>query len=246
MVDTLLLGGKIAFGLMGLAAGFRLHRMARSGEGFGIHSLAAACVFVGGIGLAATALGPALADTSWALALVLTIGGDMLERLALIGLCVFVWKVFRPSSRWGSGLTVGLGLGLFASMGWEMAFQIWLPYDALLPSAWGTQVAFALPFAWSAAETGAEWRRSRRKLALGLISRIAVERFGLWSLACIGFVTICMLAIAVPIAADAGHTVLAQVLTALRAGLYYAVAVAIWLGIFTPSFYARRFSTDAQ
>jgi hypothetical protein len=159
VVDTLLLGGKIAFGLMGLATGFRLRRMARSGEGLGFHALAAACVFVGGIGLAATALGPGLAGTSWALALVMTIGGDMLERLALMGLGVFMWKVFRPHSPWGLLTAIVLGLGLFASMGWEMACQSWLSYDTSLPSAWGTQVAFALPFAWSAAETGAEWSR---------------------------------------------------------------------------------------
>jgi len=176
----------------------------------------------------------------------MTIGGDMLERLALMGLGVFMWKVFRPHSPWGVLTAIVLGLGLFASMGWKMACQSWLAYDTSLPSAWGTQVAFALPFAWSAAETGAEWSRSRRKLALGLVSPIAVERFKLWSLACIGFVGICMLAVAVPIAADAGQPMLADALAVMRAGLYYAVTTMIWLGLFTPDFYVRRFASDAQ
>ena len=57
MVEAFLLGGKIAFGAVGLAIGVRLLRVARSSEGVGIHMLASAVIFVGGVGLAAASVG---------------------------------------------------------------------------------------------------------------------------------------------------------------------------------------------
>jgi hypothetical protein len=65
-------------------------------------------------------------------------------------------------------------------------------------------------------------------------------------LACSGFVGICTLAIAVPVASDAGQLVLADTLAVLRAGLYYAVATMTWLELFRPDLYLRRFATDVN
>jgi len=244
MLEWLLLGGKAAFGAVAVATGLRLARVARSGEGLGVHSLASAVIFVGGIGLAAAAAGPAFGDVSRGLALTLTLGGDALERLSLIGLCVFVANVFRGAASWPLPLTACIGAALGASLGWEVEVQPWPHYDATLPSAWVTQVTFALPFLWSAAEAGREWLLGRRRLALGFVPEIAVARFGLWAVACIGFVGICALAIAVPVAAEAGRVALANMCLAVRGALYFGVALAVWMGMFEPAFYARRFDVS--
>ena len=246
MAELLLLCGKIAFGLVGFATGFRLWRTARTGRAFGIHTLAAVIIFLGGIGLVATSVSPLLAKDSPPLAMLLTFGGDLLQRLALLGLCVFIWRVFRPHSGLGIALTALFGVSLFASFAWDTVSQPWPYYDASSASAWSTQLAFGLPFAWSTIESGVEWSRGRRKHAIGLMPRIAVERFAMWSLACGGFVGICVLAIGVPAATDAGHATLAAVLAALRGVLYLGVALAVWIGMFMPAFYVRRFATDGS
>lgn len=242
MVDVFLLGGKIAFAVVGLGIGFRLAREARSSDGLGTHSLGSAVIFIGGVGLATTSVGPAFAEVSHALAVALSLGGDALERLALVGLCVFVAKVFRPDAAWPLPLTVCLGLALAASWAWEASVQPWPGYDAALESGWSTQVTFALPFAWSALEAGGEWRRGKRKAVLGLAREIDVARFGLWTLGCSGFVGICLIALVIPAVLEAGRVQLASGLIVVRAGLYYIVAAALWVGVFEPAFYARRFA----
>lgn len=151
--------------------------------------------------------------------------------------------MFRPQGVWGGTATAVMSLALAASCGWEMVAQAWPVYDALLPSAFGTQLAFALPFLWSAREAGTEWSRARRKHALGLTSRESVHRFGLWCLACTGLVGICLLAIAAPVAKAGGETMLSSTFVGLRAALYYAVTAAIWLGMFSPAFFARQAET---
>jgi hypothetical protein len=219
--------------------------MARGGEGLGIHALAAGVIFVGGIGLASTSLGPMVAAASVGLAIAVEIGGDGLERLALVGLCIFVWRVFRPGSRPAVAGTAACAMGLFVSLIWEVRSQLWPVYDATLESAWSTQLSFSLPFAWSALETAMQWSRGRRQQAIGLMEPIAVERFALWSLACTGFVGICLLAVLAPRAAMAGHEPLASGLIGLRAALYYAVACLVWIGMFPPALYLRWRQSNA-
>ena len=246
MIDILLFSAKAAFAIMGFAVGFRLYGKSRSDVGVGVHTLGAAVIFIGGVGLFAAAGGEAMADTSRTLAIRSTIAGDVLERIALIGLGVFIWKVFRPDWRGGLGATIVLGLFLSASMVWELYSQPWPHYDASLPSAWSTQLTFALPLAWSAVESAVAWSLGRRRLALGLSEPAAVERFAIWSVACTSFVAICILAVLSPAATDAGHTGLASLFVVLRSACYFVVTAAIWLGMFEPAFYVRRFAADAQ
>jgi hypothetical protein len=234
LTDAFLLSGKIAFGMVGLATGVRLVGMTRSKEGLGIHALAAAVIFVGAIGLAMAAAGTSTAGSGSALSKPLAVGGDLLERLALIGLGVFVWKVFRSGSRWALAATVAMGAMLLAGHVWELRSQAWPHYDASIPSAAGTQLAFALPFVWSAVEAAVEWSRGRRKLVLGLTDAATVHRFAIWSLACAGFVGICALAILAPAAREAGSHALSNAAVAIRGALYYAVAVLIFVGMFVP------------
>lgn len=246
MIDSFLFCGKAAFSIMGFAVGFQLLRKSRSDEGLGIHSLAAASIFVGGVGLAAFGLGEAMANGSRTLAISLLFAGDLMERIALVGLCIFIAKVFRPNSRWGLGTTIGLGLCLLASMGWELFRQPWPHYDASLASARSTQLTFALPFAWSAMESAGESSRGRRRLALGLISPAVVARFAIWSLGCASFVLICLLGALIPVVNDSERAGLASVLVAIRAVFYFVVTGAIWLGMFEPSFFERCFAGDVQ
>ena len=245
LADSLLIAGKALFAAIGFASGFRLRRLAKSGEGLTIHALAAGVIFLGGAGVAATALTDLVAPISRPIATGMIVGGDLLERIALVGLCIFLWKVFRPAARWALAAGLLLTLALLASLAWEVACQPWPGYVASLPSAWSTQLTFALPFVWAALETASEWSRGRRKLALGLIAPIAVERFAVWSLAAMGFVGICVLGVAVPVAAEAGLDALSTGFIALRAVFYFVVAASIWIAMFEPGFYVARFSGEA-
>jgi hypothetical protein len=233
--QTLLIGGKIAFGLAGLAAGAKLVGMARSGQARGPHALAAAAIFVGGSGLVLITVGDRLPSPPLALA------GEVLMRLGMLGLCLFLWKVFRPRSPGGPLGTAACTAIMAGALGWDWRMQDPLSaYDGSLPSAMAVQVSIALPFAWSTWETATHWMQSRRRLALGLVDPMVCHRFGLWCTATSAFVGICMLAIAAGVLTASGFATTAAMATGARGVLYLVVVASVWLGLFPPEGYRRR------
>jgi hypothetical protein len=158
-----------------------------------------------------------------------------LIRVSFALLAVFVWSVFRPASRAAALGVAAYAALLLASFAWELRAQPALArYDATLPSAWAAQFCFALVFAWSCAEAALEWRRARRRVALGLGDRLVAQRFGFWVLATAALAGVCLLANAVAFAHGRGLAELEGSLTFARGLLYFPAVVAIWLGIFQP------------
>jgi hypothetical protein len=242
--SAFLIFGKAVFGLAGLVLGIHLITSSRGEARRSPQALAAAMIFVGGIGLIAIPIGRAMGDTVTGTALIL--GGELLERAGVIGLCVFLCWVFRPASRAARGLTLLCAVLLLASLWWDAASQqSWSSYDEGLPSALAVQLALSLPFLWSTCDTTAHWRRTRRRLALDLAEPMVCHRFLLWALGSFYFVSICWLACLAGWAIGTGHSTVAAVASSMRGILFLAIAAGIWLVMFTPGFYAERVNARA-
>jgi hypothetical protein len=237
MAEAVLLIGKATFAAAGLAAAVRLGSMARGASGMRQHGWACAMILLGGAGLLAFAISSAIGGP---LGFALAVGGDLGERAALGLLCVFVWKVFRPEAGWAAALAT-LSIAALAATGfWELRVQALPDYDPNHPAAWLSQLVFAVPFAWSSAETALRFVRARRQARLGLSEPAVAHRFLLWSLACSAFVGICGLAI---LATLPGAP--AAALNCARGLLYAWIAALVTLGFFAPKAYERRVARSA-
>jgi hypothetical protein len=101
-------------------------------------------------------------------------------------------------------------------------------YDYARRSSHATQLSAAIPFAWSAAEAGAAWLRTRRRLRIGLADPRLAERFLLWCWITSCLVLICLLAIASGVAAHAGAHRIEDLAQGLRGGLYLVITALVW------------------
>ena len=232
-----LLASKALFAAAGCGAGLRLAQLARRSSGLPIHAWASTTIFVGGVGLLGFGLGPGLADHSVTLARWVMLTSDALERLAMLMLAVFVWRVFGAGTPFRAILLSAALVGMTASWTFVLLFQRW-PEPILDPGVQATsQLAFAAPFVWATVESWLERRRSRRQLALGLCDPAACHRSLLWALGCGGFAASCFAAVFGVFLPDGAA--LEQALTALRAALYTAVSVVVALAFFPPRGYVR-------
>ena len=239
-----LVGGKLAFGAAGIAAGSQMLRLARQNGGFGPHAVAALAIAAGSLGLVLFPLAQALPGT--ALPEVSCGAGEILLRVAFALLAVFVWRVFRPASRTAALAVAAYGLLLLGTFTWDLRVQPSLAaYDATLPSAWAAQFSFAVVFAWSCAEAALEWQCARRRMALGLCDRMVVHRFGLWVIATGALTGVSLLGNAVGFAQSHRLPGLEGGLLFARGLLYLPAVVAVWLGVFQPSWYRRALGRPA-
>jgi hypothetical protein len=237
--------GKLAFAATGALAGISLARTARRTGGFPPEAWASAMVFIGGVGLISFAVGDAIGAETSALVRAAIIGGDLFERLALSLLYLFVWLVFRRRERWATGATA-VGIALLAM---SFAFELTtgnLPHHDSRSLAYRTsQLVFALPFLWSAAETRLTHLRIRKQVSLGLADPMVCNRFLLWSAATAAFAGNCLAAWAASTAGATGHGGLEGAFSILRGVLYFLVAVTIAIGFHPPAAYRRFVSRSA-
>ena len=244
MSGTVLLAGKLLFGIVALCAGIRLARITREEGTLTVHSWASAMIFIGGFGLAGFALGPRLAEFSKATALCIMLGSDALERLALIALAVFIWRTFGIQSFpralvLGASVTVVIGDWLYT-----LFTQRWP--DSVLPwrASVASQIVFSVPFIWSTVEPALEHLRSRRRLALGLVDPVITNRLLLWTMGCACFSIICFLGTGAT--AAAAETLLYSTLRVVQGILYALVAVLVILSLFPPTMYVDWISVRAR
>jgi len=222
MGDAAFVLGKIAFAAIGIAVGGQLVAEARRGDGLGLHTVALAAVGVAGLGLLAMPLADALGSER------LSLAGEVAVRAALLGLCFFVAGTFRPGTA-GLAAAAACAALLVGTLLWDVLAQpSLLRYDYTRPSSHANQLAVALPFAWSALESGAAWRRARRRVRVGLEDPRLAEHFLLWSLATACFVGICGLAVAAGLAEQAGAGRGADLAHGLRGVLYLAITGLVW------------------
>jgi hypothetical protein len=110
--------------------------------------------------------------------------GHLNLELSALALYAFNRRVFRPDSRvWSAGTAVasaGLGAGWLG-----LVFVDGLEGRTLEGSApyWFDFCFRAAAYAWAAAESLRQHARARRRLALGLVDPVLVDRFLLWGVA---------------------------------------------------------------
>lgn len=222
MGEGLFVLGKLAFAAIGVAVGWQLAVEARRGDAVGLHTLALAAIGVGGLGLLAMPLANGLGSEA------LSLAGEGAVRIALLLLCFFVARTFRPGAV-GLALAVACSASLIATLVWDVRAQPSLiHYDYALASSHANQAAAALPFAWSVLESTAAWRRTRRRARIGLADPVLAERFLLWGLTTSCFVGINGLAIAGGVASASGATGAAELAHGLRGVLYLAISAFVW------------------
>jgi hypothetical protein len=218
--------GKLAFATMGVAVGVKLARQVREQGLLGLHTIALAAIFVGGLGLVLLPLGEALASRAIAWL------GEAGIRAGMLLLCCFIAETFRPTPV-GHAAAAACAVLLVGTVAWDLRAQPALDrYDYALPSSHANQVSIAIPFLWAACESARLWLLGRRRLALGLVDADVVRSYLIWSVATGCFVAICALAIGAGVASAEGADVVAEVAHALRGVLYGVITVGLWLGLF--------------
>ena len=241
--DWVLSLGKLFFVVGGFVASIAVLRVAPSGARRWPHAIAAAAILVGGIGLGLYPLALRLPDSLAGYSL--WIAGEILMRTGIGLLGVFLWRVFRPESGAALAGAVACAALLIATLVWDLAAQPqWWLYDAACASAYAAQLAFAVPFVWSAVETALEWQRSRRRVALGLADPQVSHRFLLWCVATSAFVAICLLHSVIAWLGANAQVELAAAARFVRGLLYFVVVGTLWLGLIAPAFYRRRFAAN--
>ena len=235
---VVLLLGKLLFALAGVLAGLHLVHRARAESGWGVHALAAAAIFTGGLSMVLLPAGQALGPGAGT---VVAGTGELLMRVAIAALWVFVWQVFRPGSA-AAGALVAAGIAaLVGTLAWDLAVQPDITrYDPGVASAHAVQLALALPFVWASLESARAWTGARRRLALGLSDPMTCERFRLWALATALLAAVCGLGAAVGALDAAGHVGVAEALRAVRGLVYVPIAGCVWLGVAPPAWFAAR------
>jgi hypothetical protein len=242
--DWVLWLGKLCFVIGGVVASVSVLRAAPAGAGRWPHLIAAAAIAVGGIGLALYPVAVRLPDSPAGYSL--WIAAEVLMRTGIALLPVFLWRVFRPQSGVALAGAVGCAALLFGTLGWDLTTQpCWWTYEAASTTSYLAQLALAVPFAWSSVETGLEWQRSRRRVALGLADRQVSQRFLMWCTATSAFVAICLLYNLIAWLGANDQVQLAAAARLLRGLLYFVIVGAFWLGLTPPAFYRRRFQADS-
>ncbi len=108
--------------------------------------------------------------------------GLVFQNLACLAICAMTWQTYRSSSRLGAGICIAVGLGFVASV--SVAVATGDPDGG---------AAYYLGFALRAASFGwAAWESHRyagllaRRLRLGLVDPVVVDRFRLWTISTAG------------------------------------------------------------
>jgi hypothetical protein len=166
---------------------------------------------------------------------------------AVLGLALFVWRVFRPAS---SAARAFVGAVAVVSG----ALTLWLvatPHAAQESSglALALNASRAVPVLWAFVECTRYARLMRRRLALGLADPLVTNRFVLWSVwtGALGFAALALFAVrgrAFWLSLQGVDPRLAMPaaipVTAAVVGLAVASAgVAVWLAFFPPAPYRR-------
>lgn len=157
--------------------------------------------------------------------------------VGMAALCLFTWRVYRPSSRAAQLASCGLILGMFGLLLYAVAHgsvQVLATRTTSLVSS----TLYVSAMSWSAVEAMIYWVAMRRRLRLGLADPLVTNRFLLWGVATgTAAVGIAIGAIARPTGAVDGGG--GSWVTLSYAGHGAIAAVAFWFAFKPPRAYAR-------
>ena len=227
----------LIFVVVGTAVGVRILLRARANRSLPELAIGIALVSFAGVTQAFSIARVALEDRIGPGATIaLQLGATAGSSLALLGLYVFTWRVFRPEARWAVLLFAGgsaLGLWAGAAMAAVSFYAVGAP--PVLTGGWIALAAlsYAICFGWGAVES----LLYHGRLRLGLADPLLVNRFLLWGSACsIAFVIdVALMALALQ-HVDFNHAPLPKLLVS-ASGLVNAAAW--YLGFTPPAWYVR-------
>jgi hypothetical protein len=231
----------LIFVVVGTAVGMRILLRARADRSLPELAIGIALVSFAGITQTFSIARVALEDRMGPGATIaLQLGATAGSSLALLGLYVFTWRVFRPDARWAVLLFAGgsaLGLWAGAAMAAVSFYAVGVP--PVLTGGWIalSALSYAICFGWGAVESLLYHGRLRLRLRLGLADPLLVNRFLLWGSACsIAFaIDVALMALAIQ-HVDFNHAPLPKLLVS-ASGLVNAVAW--YLGFTPPAWYVR-------
>jgi len=170
------------------------------------------------------------------------LGTQVAIRIAALAVMVFTIAVFHRDDALGLGLFLLVVLALVAS--WiafpHFASHAESPRDRLWYEVFAVARSFAV--AWGAAESLAYYRKSLRRVRIGLADPVVTDRFGLWGL---GLAALAGLMASTTLAAVAGVDPTSFGWVLLESTLGLVGALCLWLAFFPPRAYLARFE-DAE
>ena len=233
----------VSFAGIGTFVGARLLLLARRTRRFPELSLGLGLLLICALGHPFCAVGrlpgmfgTALGDGLFAIGLGICSSGIAL-------LYAFTWRVFRPDAAWArvavavaAAIVFALAAGLLHASGQADTLPEVLPLTR--PFAVGFTLAVGVAFLWTGVEAWTHASRLRRRLALGLVEPVVLDRVRLWGTAGLAGALLCT-TIAACLAAGMMvlHEPFPLVLTAL-AGTVASTCFA--LAFFPPESYLRR------
>jgi hypothetical protein len=186
MIQTLAGFSSLLLIAVGWVIGVRLLLLARTTRQVPELTMGLGMLLIGGISYPLAFASFRFVETLPFLSWVCVVVGATTSHLGLVSHGVFTWKVFRPDARWARA-AVGASL-LAAAIGFAGNYQIGpdaiqSELNAARPWTVFLMVVAMLTFGWSGAESLAYHARLRRRLALGLIEPVVVNRLLLWGIA---------------------------------------------------------------
>lgn len=175
--------------------------------------------------------------------------GTVMMIAKLLGGCgialynLFIWRVFRPDSRWAAGLYALLtGISILAFVGFFASGSF---STGLLDARWfwlELVGRYASPI-WLIAESLRYWAQMRRRVKLELADPLVANRFLLWGVSAV--FAIVMLTTSIAPQVRPGATDFATLNLVILAFAGVAASIPYWLAFFPPVAYRRYVMASA-
>jgi len=235
MEDNAYIGSAIA-GALYIAAGIRLAQL-RARTGQLPELLLSVCFLLWGISYLLFAVPSAFADES--LIDPFFFPANVISQAGSLACAAFTWKVFRAHEKWAPVCFAGIALCLLAGAGgsfWEQGWQSSSPLTSTW--YWLEWTGATLPFLWIAVEATIQFRKAGQRQQLGLCDAMVRNRFLIWAIIGVFWVTLQLIFIIQDIAWARSHQWPAYSDTLV--GILELTSIGmVWLVFFPPAVYRR-------
>ena len=242
-MTLLLAAGALAMITVDAVVGVRLLLLARRTRKLPEAALGTAFLLLGAIGYPLTTLARRGVIGSAARNEMLMAGGLLVQDVACFAVVLAAVRIFRPGSRSGRAAISIAALWLAGSWLGQLLTSGFGPLETGPAYAAGLAARTAA-FGWAAGEAFHAWAKGRKRLRLGLVEAIVVERFLLFGLGMAGvFAAFAIFVVGQLTTPNPSQS--AWVLAATGA-MGVATALPTWLAFLPPAAYRRRFAAAAS
>lgn len=237
----------VLFVLTVTVVGVRMLLLARRTRGRHELLMGAGMVLVGAVGYPASiasGFGGPVGDVN----VPLWLASTSVTQVGLALIYAFTWQVFRPAEAWGKAIAAAGTLFMFAGLLISARAVAAAPDDASsqLVARGGIalgMIGYCGCFLWSAIEGFLHYGNARRRLAIGLVDAVVVERFRLWGVFGLAATGINVAsAIGVALGVDPSRSPLVLVPMGV---LGFVASAAMYLAFLPPAAYRNRLRARA-